>query len=87
MFVCCKHAKPIVSYEPVNHRISDENVFRRRNTQAAACFRCLPQVQYMNKRYNHLDDVSWPAEQAINLVGCYVDSALSCEAIHYKAYC
>ena len=41
----------------------------------------------MNKCYNHLDDVSWPAEYAINFVGCYVDSALSCEAIHYKAYC
>ena len=42
MFVCCKHAKPIASYEPVKHRISDENVFQRQNTQAAACFRCLP---------------------------------------------
>ena len=62
MFVCCKYAKPITSYEPVKRRISDEDVFQRRNTQAAACFRCLPQVQYMNKCYNHLDDVTWPAE-------------------------
>ena len=87
MFVCCKYAKPIASYEPVKHGISDENVFRRRNTQAAACFHCLPQVQYKDKCYNHLDDVSWLAKHSINLVGCYVESALSCKAIHYKAYC
>ena len=68
MFVCSKCTKPIASYEPVKHRISDEDVFRRRNTQAAACFRCLPQVQYMNKCYNHLDDVTWPAKHAAMLL-------------------
>ena len=87
MFVHCKYAKSIASYEPVKHGISDKNVCWRQKTQAAACFHCLPQVQYKNKHYNHLDDVSWLAQHAINLVGCDVDSALSCEAIHYKAHC
>ena len=34
-------------------------------------------LQYKDKRYNHLDNVSRLAEHAINLVGCYVESALS----------
>ena len=34
------------------------------------------QVQYKNKCYNHLDDVSKLAGHAINLVGCYVESSL-----------
>ena len=69
VFVCCKYAKPLVGYEPIKVRIRDENVFLRRNTQAAACYPCLPDIQYKNKSYNHLDNVSGLPEHAINLVG------------------
>ena len=82
MFVCCKCTKPTVSYEPVKHRISDENAFWRQNTLAAACFPCLLEVQYKNKCSNHLDNVSGLTEHAVNLVGYHVDSVLSCKAIH-----
>ena len=46
----------------------DKNVFWRRNTQAAACYSCLPDVQYKSKPYYHLDDVSGLPEQAVNLL-------------------
>ena len=66
-FVCCKQAKPLVSYEPIKVRICDENVVWRRNTQAVACYP-LPDVQYKSKPYYHLDDVSGIPEHAVNLL-------------------
>ena len=68
VFVCRKYAKSLASYEPIKVRMRDKNVFWRRNTQAAACYSCLPDVQYKNKPYYHLDDVSGLPEHAVSLL-------------------
>ena len=74
-------------YELIKVRMHDENVFWRRNTQAAACYHCLPDVQYKSKSYNQLDDVSGLPEHAVNLVGYHANSVLSREVIRNKGHC
>ena len=57
----------------------DKNVFWRQNTQTAACYPCLPDIQYKSKPYYHLDDVSRLPEHAVNLL-----ALMPCEAIRNK---